>query len=332
MPHATRRILLGLAAASLAPAAQAQLQAPRRSADGDIPFPAPGRRPWAEAVPRLGIALMGGENEVDRLARFDGYRALLEQTFGVPARLYPAGDYAGVMQAFGAKQVEIASLGSSAYAGVWLDTQGNVEPLVVPEQEDGSIGYLAVMLARADSGIASLEDMRGRSLAWADPNSASGYLIPRAVLRRQGVDPEPGRYFGATGFAGGHEQAVVAVLQKQYDACCTWASGQGEEASGFTRGNLRAMVEKNMLRMSDIRIIWRSEPIPTGPITIRADLPDALKNDMKQFLLALPRTHPDIYRQISRGEGAGYREARHADYQIFIDLRQEEAAARRRRR
>ena len=327
--HLTRRHFAALAALSLALPAQARAQ--RRSAVDDIPFPEPGRRPWAAQVPRLGIALMGGENEVDRLARFDGYRALLERTFGVPARIFPSGDYAGVMQAFAARQVEIASLGSSAYAGAWLDTNGGVEPLVVPEQEDGSIGYLAVMVARADSGIRTLEDMRGKSLAWADPNSASGFLFPRAALRRGGTDPEPGRYFSRTGFAGGHEQAVVAVLQGQYDACCTWASGQGDEASGFTRGNLRAMVDKGMLNMSDIRIVWRSEPIATGPITVRADLPAALKEDLKQFFLALPKAHPEIYRQISRGEGAGYREARHEDYQIFIDLRREEAAARRRR-
>ncbi|WP_160000691.1 phosphate/phosphite/phosphonate ABC transporter substrate-binding protein, partial [Roseomonas sp. 18066] len=293
------------------------------------PFPVPGRRAWADAVPRLGIALMGGENEVDRLARFDNYRALLEDTFKLPVKLYPASDYAGALQAFSAKQVELASLGSSAYAGAWLDTKGGVEPLVVPIQEDGTTGYLAVMVARADSGIAALDDMRGKSLAWADPNSASGYLIPRAALRRQGVDTE--RYFSRTGFAGGHEQAVVAVLQKQYDACCTWASGQGEEAAGFSRGNLRAMVEKGMLKMGEIRLVWRSQPIVTGPITVRSDLPAALKEDLRAFFLALPAAYPDIYRQISRGEGAGYAVARHEDYQIFIDLRREEAVARRRR-
>jgi phosphonate transport system substrate-binding protein len=329
----TRRHLTAtLVASALLPGVGARAQAlppPRRSVDADVTFPSPGRRAWAAQQPHLGIALLGGENEVDRLARFDGYRKLLEDTFAVPVKVYPAGDYAGAIQALGAKQVEIASLGSSAYAGAWLDTQGGVEPLVVPEQEDGSIGYLAVMVARADSGITDLAGMQGRSLAWADPNSASGYLVPRAALRRQGVNPE--QYFSRTGFAGGHEQAVVAVLQRQYDAACTWTSGQGDQESGFTRGNLRAMVEKGMLRMGDLRIVWRSDPIPTGPISIRSDLPAALKADLLQFFLALPKAHPDIYQQISRGEGTGYREARHADYQIFIDLRREEAAARRRR-
>ena len=48
---------------------------------------------------------------------------------------------------------------------------------------------MSVMYTRADSGMTSLEDMKGHSLAWADPNSASGYLIPRAEFGAQGIDP-----------------------------------------------------------------------------------------------------------------------------------------------
>ena len=320
----TRRMLAGLMAGSaLLPAAL------RAQAVEKVEMPATGARPWAQQVPQIRIGLLGGENEADRLGRFDGYRKLIEDTFKVPVRLFPAADYAGVMQAFSAKQIEISSMGASGYAGTWLDTQGGVEPLVVPREADGGISYVSVMIVRRDSGITSLEQMRGKSLAWADPNSTSGYLVPRSELRGAGLDINS--YFSRTGFAGGHEQAVVAVQQKQYDAAVTWASGQGDEAQGFTRGNLRAMVEKGMLNMSDLRIVWRSEPIVTGPITVRTDLPDSLKQDLLAFFLALPAAYPEIYRQISRGEGAGYVRARHEDYQIFIDLRREEAAARRRR-
>ena len=81
-------------------------------------------------------------------------------------------------------------------------------PILVTQENDGSTSYVAVMYTRADSGITSLEQMKGRALAWSDPNSASGYLIPRAEFRAIGIDPEAGKYFGRTGFAGGHEQAI----------------------------------------------------------------------------------------------------------------------------
>jgi len=184
------------------------------------------------------------------------------------------------------------------------------------------------MVARADSGIATLQDMRGKSLAWADPNSTS-YLIPRSELRKSGIDPEPGKFFSRTGFAGGHEQVIVAVLHKQYDGAVTWTSGIGDPAVGFSRGNLHEMVAKGMLKMADLKIVWTSPPVLNGPLTARKDTPQTFRDDMRDFHLALPTAQPAIYAQIERGGGKGYQAVTHADYQIFIDLRKEEAANRR---
>ncbi len=326
----TRRSLATLAGAAAMVPGLALAQ--RRTLDAaGIAMPAAGERPWKAQVPQLRIGLLGGENEADRMGRFGAYRTLLEETFRVPVRLFPASDYAGVLQAFSAAQIEMSSMGPSGYAGAWLDTNGGVEPLLVPEERDGSISYVSVMVVRADSGITNLEQMRGKSLAWADPNSTSGYLIPRFALRRAGIGVESGQYFSRTGFAGGHEQGVVALLQRQFDAAVTWASGQGEQSQGFSRGNLRAMVDKGMLNMNDLRIIWTSDPIINGPLTVRTAVPATLKEDMKMFHLALPKSHPAIYEQIERGGGTGYREVTHAQFQLLVDLRREEAAERRRR-
>jgi len=323
-----RRTLAGLmAGAALLPAA---LSTGLRAEGTDTaPMPKPGKRDWASEVPQIRIGLLGGENESDRLGRFEEYRKLIEDTFKVPVRLFPAADYAGVMQAFSAAQIEASSMGASGYAGTWLDTHGAVEPLVVPVEADGSISYISCMVTRKDSGITSLEQMKGHSLAWADPNSTSGYLIPRSELRGQGIDID--KYFSRTGFAGGHEQGVVAVLQKQYDACCTWASGIGDESKGFSRGNLQAMVEKGMLTMSDLNIIWKSRPIPNGPLVVRKALPASFKKDFSDFHLALPTEHPKVYADIERGGGKGYARITHEQFEPIVQLRREEAAERRRR-
>jgi phosphonate transport system substrate-binding protein len=319
----TRRLFAGLlAAAPMAPAV-AQTQATTHA------MPPAGRRAWADQVREIRIGLLGGENEADRLARYGRYRDLVQSHFQVPTRIFPAGDYAGVMQGFAARQLELAGLGPLGYARIWLDTNGNIEPLVVALESDGSDSYVAVMYVRADSGITNLEGMRGRSLAWADPNSTSGFLVPRSELREAGINIDT--FFGRTGFAGGHEQGVIAVLNRQYDGGVTWASGIGEESQGFTRGNLRAMVDKEMLRMSDIRLIWRSRPIPNGPIGVRRDLPEPFRADMRAFHLALPTTNPDIYREIERGSGAGYAVRDHAFFEPIVAMARAEAAARRQR-
>ncbi|HME24416.1 MAG TPA: phosphate/phosphite/phosphonate ABC transporter substrate-binding protein [Acetobacteraceae bacterium] len=294
-------------------------------------MPKPGKRDWAKEIPVMRVGLLGGENDADRLARVDGYKKLMEATFEVPIKLLVAADYAGVIQAFAAKQLETAYMSPAAYASAWLESNGDVVPLVVTQEQDGSNSYVSVMYARADSGITSLAEMKGHSLAWADPNSASGYLIPRAEFRAQGIDPEPGKYFARTGFAGGHEQAVVAVLNHQYDGGVTWTSGIGDPAQGYTRGNLRMMVDKKMLNMNDLRIIWRSRPILNGPLTVRKSTPASYQADMLAFHLALPAAYPDIYHTFDMGSGKGWVPVKHEDFLVFIDMLQQEAALRRHR-
>ena len=171
MPPTRRALNAAAFAGVLLPSAA---EAQRRSQDADTVFPAAGDRPLRAQVPQIRLGIMDGENESDRLARFDGFRGLLEETFRVPVRLLPMSDYAGVQQALSARQIEIVGLGPSAHAGAWLDTNGGVEPRLANEQSDGSIAYVSVMVVRADSGITDLEGTRGKSLAWADPESASG--------------------------------------------------------------------------------------------------------------------------------------------------------------
>ena len=278
---------------------------------------------WTSQVKELRIGLLGGENTSSRLARYDGFQRLLQEKLGIPVKMYPAADYAGVMQAMAAGQLDLAEFSPSAFAGAWLDCKC-IDPTVVPQEKDGTIFYISVMITRKDSGITTLEQMKGHSLAWADPNSASGYLIPSASLKAAGIDLTDGAYFSHTGFAGGHEQGIIAVLNKQYDACVTWTSGQGDIAAGFSRGALRGMVDRNMLKMSDVNIIWKSGKIPNGPWGLRSALPASLKTAFTEFMLDLPKSHKDIYDQVEQGSGVGYQPATLDLYNDIIALREAE--------
>jgi phosphonate transport system substrate-binding protein len=278
---------------------------------------------WRAQVKELRIGLLGGENTSSRLARYDGFQHLLQQALGIPVKLYPAADYAGVMQAMAAGQLDLAEFSPSAFAGAWLDCKC-IEPTVVPLEKDGTVFYVSAMVTRKDSGITSIAQMKGHSLAWADPNSASGYLIPSASLKASGIDLADGAYFSRTGFAGGHEQGIIAVLNKQYDACVTWTSGQGDIAEGYSRGALRGMVDRGMLKMSDVAIIWRSGKIPNGPWGMRSTLPLGLKSAFTAFMLDLPKSHRDIYDQVEQGSGVGYVPGTMDLYKDIIQLREAE--------
>jgi len=302
----------GFTAMALAVALGLCLSAPQAHAQG-----------WRSQYKEFRIGLLGGENTQDRLKQYDGFQKLLEEKLGVPVKLFPAADYAGVMQGIAAGQLDAAEFGASGFAGTWLDCKC-VEPVVVTQETDGSTYYYSVMVTRKDSGITSIEQMKGHSLAWADPNSTSGYLIPSATLKTKGIDLADGKYFTHTGFAGGHEQGVVAMLNHQYDACVTWTSGQGDKAEGYSRGNLRSMVDRGMLKMSDVNIIWQSGKIPNGPWAVRTALPADLKKEFADFLLDLPKSHKDVYDAIEQGSGVGYVPATMDLYKDIIELRQAE--------
>jgi phosphonate transport system substrate-binding protein len=278
---------------------------------------------WKTQVKEFRIGLLGGENTQDRLKRYDAFQKLLQEKLGIPVKIFPAADYAGVMQGFAAGQLDATEFSPSAFAGTWLDCHC-VEPVVVPQEKDGSIFYIAAMVVRKDSGIKSIDDMKGHSLAFTDPNSASGYLVPSVTLRAKGIDLTDGKYFTRVGFSGGHEQGVVAVLNRQYDACVVWTSGLGDQATGFTRGVLRSMVDKGMLKMDDVNIIWRSDKVPNGPWTVRSALPAGLKQAFRDFMLDLPVSHKDIYDQVEQGTGTGYQEATLDVYKDMIALRETE--------
>jgi len=281
---------------------------------------------WKADVPEIRIGILGSENSGGGLAEYNGFKSLLEKTFNVPVKLYPSSDYAGIMNAMAAGQVDISLLGASSYAGLWLDCKC-VEPMAVSIEKDGTPGYYSVLYVKADSPYQKLADLKGKSLAFGDPNSTSGYLIPNFDLKDQGYDPAS--FFGSTGFSGGHEQSVIAVLKGQYDAGVGWSSQQGDIAQGFTTGVFHSMVGKGLLDMKQIRILWQSGLIPNSPWTVRSALPEAFRKDFTDFLMALPKEHHDIYVAVQEGDGLGYKRVGRDLFEGIVKMREAQMQARR---
>ncbi len=284
--------------------------------------PAAAQADWRSAFREVRYGIISSENERDGIARQTGLQAYAERRLGVPLRVFRGTDYAGVVEALRASQLEFAYLGPAAYALSRRAMGERVQPLLRYRNLDGSEGYYSVVFVKADSPYQTLADLRGKSFAFADPNSASGFAAPNYFLRRQGIIPA--QHFGRTGFSGSHEQSVIAVLNGTFDAGATFWNN---EASG----NIQRMTEKGMIPPGATRIIWRSPLIPSSPVVTRAELPEGLKRDFVAMMQAMAQEAPEALRQLN-AHTSGFVPARHEDYADVIAMTEENQASRRDRR
>ncbi|GAB4367931.1 MAG: phosphonate ABC transporter substrate-binding protein [Kiloniellaceae bacterium] len=278
---------------------------------------------WKAEIKELRFGILSGENEKDRIQRYQPFEAYLEENLGVPVEIYTASSYDGVIQALAADQIEFAFLGSSAYAAAWTETDGGVEPLVSRLEDDGSTGYFSVVAVRCDGPYKKMEDLKGKTLAFADPDSTSGYAVPYYNLRKQGYDPET--YFGATPFSGSHETGVLGVVNGQFDAAATYITN---DISGIPQ----RMVEKGMIEAGEVCWIWQSPEITSGPFTARKSLPDELKTTMKRLIMEIPQKDPEAFATMTGNpKQVGWIEVDHERYAWIVEMREEIRKIRRNR-
>ncbi len=252
----------------------------------------------AQEIKEFNIGILGGENAQDRLTNQECFRAKIEEALGVPVKLFAPADYDGVIQGLLGGSIDYAWLGASAYAKVYLTDPAAVELKLTKQNLDESTGYYSIGFARADSGITSMDDAKGKIFAFADPNSASGYLIPGAELREAYGTLED--YFAEVKMSGGHEQTIVGVANGDFDAGVSWADGLGNWEDGYNSGAFRRAADSGLVDMSDLVEIWRSKLIPEGPLVIRAALPQQVKDTVTQVTADLWETDPARLRILYR--------------------------------
>lgn len=276
---------------------------------------------FAQELDVIRIGLIGGENEADRLADNQCLIDKLPAALGVKeVKLFPAADYDGTIQGLLGGTIDIAGLGASGYAAIYLQDPDAVEPFITNVQTDGSTGYYSIALALKDSGITDIKQAEGKRLGYADPDSTSGYLVPLTQLPAT-IGKKPEEFFASTDFGGGHENLVLALLDGKFDVVTTFGSGVGEFSEGYTSGNLRNMVEKGLLDMEDVVEVWRSPLIPNGPTVMRKDLPQEMKDKIIAFYTALPTEDYECFRGIENGDFKGYTPVTPDFYKAIIEAR-----------
>ncbi len=275
------------------------------------------------AITEFRIGILGGENAQDRMNSFSCLQNYASETLGVETKLFAPADYNGVIQGLLGGTIDMAWLGASSYAAVYLQDNDVVEPVLVKQNLDGSIGYHSIGFARADSGITSLEDMQEKVFGFGDPNSTSGYLIPSIEIPEEiNATMESGDYFGEVKFTGGHEQTIVAVFNGDIDGGVTWADAQGNWEDGYNSGALRKAVDAGLVDMNEMVQIWQSKVIPEGPVVLRSTLPDEVKAKMTELVDGLYEKDADCAYGVAAGDTLGFQPVTHETYESVIAARQ----------
>lgn len=281
-----------------------------------------GSAAMADGISEFRIGILGGENAQDRMNSNECLRVYTEELLGVPTKLFAPADYNGVIQGLLGGSIDMAWLGASGYAKVHMSNPEAVEPVLVKVNVDGGYGYHSIGFARKDRKVGSLEDMKGKVFGFGDPNSTSGYLIPSIEIpAATGATMDPGDYFGEVKFTGGHEQTIVAVSNGDIDAGVTWADGLGNWEDGFNSGALRKAVDAGLIDMNDLVEIWRSKPIPEGPVVLRKSLPDYTKSLMTGLMASLKTRDADCAYGVMAGDAQGFQPITHAAYEVIIEAR-----------
>jgi phosphonate transport system substrate-binding protein len=272
-----------------------------------------------DAIKEFNIGILGGENAQDRLSSNECFRAKVEAALGVPVKIFTPADYDGVIQGLLGGTIDFAGLGASAYAKIYLTDPAAVDVKLTTQNVDGSTGYYSIGFARKDSGITSIETAKGKTFAFADPNSTSGYLVPAAELTATYGKLE--EFFSEVKMSGGHEQTIVGVSNGDFASGVSWADGLGNWEDGYTNGAFRKAADAGMVDMSNLVEIWRSKLIPNGPYVVRASLPADVKDTVTAMVADMWETDKECAYALAAGDAKDFIPVTHADFEGVIAAR-----------
>jgi len=219
---------------------------------------------------------------------------------GVPIRAQVASDYAGVVEALRSRRVDLAFVHPVGYV---LANREAGCLILVRDIWQGKTAYTARFYVRKRSGIERLEDLRGKTVAFVDPASSSGYIYPMVLLVERGLvrDRDPKTFFKDALFAGTHEAALQSVVRGRVDA-----------AASFDKAPEIHL--KDPALIGQLSVVGETPEIPEAGICARPGLPAEPLARIKRALLSIKGPeHADVLKQIYDIDG--FVEASDRDYE-----------------
>jgi len=248
----------------------------------------------------LKMGLIPADDAEEMLREYEPIQEYLSEKLGIPLEIQVTSDYAAAIEAMRAKHIDMAWFGPFSY--VIAANIANAEAIVNGvRRSDGKSDYRSIIVTKADSGIKTLADLKGKSFAFVDPSSTSGNLIPRKILKESGIDPD--NDFKVVYYAGTHNAVEYAVANGKVDA--------GADSDN----SYQRMVEAGEIDPNVNTIIYTSDPIPGSPIVVRKDLPAELRQAIQDALINMDEQ--TIHQISGWGDISKYQKVSDSDYDII---------------
>lgn len=248
----------------------------------------------------LKMAVIPGAEALEEIERYEPITEYLGKQIGKDIELVVCTDYTTVITALKVGDCDIARVGPFSYLLAVEEAQAEIIVRGI-KSSTGKDAYYGLIITLSDSGIKTLEDIKGRTFAFTDVASTSGYLIPQAMFKSAGIDPE--KDFDAS-FAGSHAAVIEAVKNGHVDAGAT-CDNRIEDA-----------LEAGVISEDEIFIVATSDPIPTSPTVVRSGMDPVLKQAIQDAYLNMPA---ELSEQ-AVGKLSGYVKAKDSDYDFLREV------------
>jgi phosphonate transport system substrate-binding protein len=232
-----------------------------------------GVTPPAAAQSSLHLVLTPSQKPTDLLATGEEFGQVLGKLVGVPVRVTVASDYAAVIEALRNRSADLAFVHPGGYVLASREAKARI---VAKNLWHGKSSFTARIYVRRDSGIKTVEDLRGRTIAFVDPASSSGYIYPMVLLVKRGLvtNRDPKTFFKEVVFSGAHDASMRAILNGHVDAIASFDMA-------------REQYLKDPAEREKLIVVAETEPIPEAGIAARDGLDPALFARVRAALLQI---------------------------------------------
>jgi phosphonate transport system substrate-binding protein len=253
-----------------------------------------------QKVLRFGVIPFESAEEL--LKNLNPMLEMMSKGLDMEVKPFIAADYTGVIEAFRGKKLDAAFLTPASY--VMGKKEAGVK-VILKSQRNGHPYYYGVIIARKDSGINTLQDLKGKKFAFADPLSTSGHVFPKMMMLQNNINPETD--FENVLFAGAHDAVVLSVLNKKVDAGATFSDDK-EGKNGSWRRYLKPE------EADQIKIVAVTDPVPADNICVSADLDPKIADKLANVIIDFGKTEEGKKMMKKLYKFDGYTRATDADY------------------